>query len=76
MANDNATLIAAIEPVKFPVTFTPEWALSLTQKLDAASQIGDPAALCAVLPLEVLSQLWLAATSVLAIEPTLLEVSY
>lgn len=75
MAFDNAARIAAIQPVTLPVTYTVDWALSLTRKLDAASQIGDPTALSAVLPVEVLSELWQAATRILATEPTLLEVS-
>ena len=70
MAHDDAGT-----PVTLPASFTVEWALSLTEKLDAASQHGNPAALRAVLPVEVLIGLWQAATTVLAAEPTLLEVS-
>lgn len=64
----------AATPITLPASYTVEWALSLTQKLDAASQNGDAAALRAVLPAEVLIGLWQAATIVLATEPTLLEV--
>ena len=70
MAHDDAAT-----PVTIPALYTVEWARSLTEKLDAASQHGDPAALRAVLPVEVLIGLWQAATTVLAAEPTLLEVS-
>ena len=75
MAFDSAAQEGVIEPVVLPVTYTAEFALSLTAKLDAASQSGDPAALRAVLPVEVLTELWLAASAVLTTEPTLLEVS-
>ena len=75
MAFDDAAQKSVIEPVVLPVTYTVEFALSLTAKLDAVSQRGDPAALRAVLPVEVLSELWQAAAAVLSREPTLLEVS-
>lgn len=65
----------AATPITLPASYTVEWALSLTQKLDAASQNSDAAALRAVLPTEVLIGLWQAATTVLAAEPTLLEVN-
>ncbi len=61
--------------MSIPQTFDVEWVLRLTHRLDAATRSGSLTALRDVLPADELSQIWEAASSLLAAEPTLLEVS-
>ena len=61
--------------MSFQQTFDVEWVLRFTHRLDAATRSGSLTALRDVLPADELRQLWDAASSLLAAEPTLLEVS-
>ena len=64
-----------MSPMSIPQSIDAEWVLRLTQRLDAATRSGSLTALRDVLPADALCHLWEAASSLLAAEPTLLEVN-
>jgi len=61
------------QPIVLPESFTSAFAQTLSQRLEAATRGGIPVK--SVLAADVAAQLFEAATKLLAIEPTLVDVS-